>query len=114
VGARRDPTFGAVVVVGLGGVFVELMKDSVAAPAPVTPNEAAEMLGRLRGAKVLDGFRDLPPVDKAKLAEIVARVSEFAADAGPALAELDVNPLICRGDDIVAVDALIIPGAAEG
>ena len=57
-------------------------------------------------------FRDLPPVDKAKLAEVVARVSEFAADAGAGLAELDVNPLICRGDDIVAVDALIIPAAA--
>ncbi|SDX40913.1 acetyl-CoA synthetase [Albimonas donghaensis] len=113
VGARRDPTFGAVIVVGLGGVMVELMRDSVAAPAPVTPHEASEMLARLRGAAVLDGFRDLPPVDKAKLAEVVARVSEFAADAGAGLAELDVNPLICRGDDIVAVDALIIPGAGE-
>ena len=111
VGARRDPAFGPLVVVGLGGVLVELMKDSVAAPAPVTPAEAEAMLDRLRGAALLEGFRDLPSVDRAKLAEIVARVSEFAADAGPALEELDVNPLICRGADIVAVDALIIPAA---
>ncbi|MGR3782169.1 MAG: acetate--CoA ligase family protein [Albimonas sp.] len=112
VGARRDPAFGPLVVVGLGGVLVELMKDSVAAPAPVTPHEATDMLARLRGAAILDGFRDLPAVDRGRLAEIVARVSEFAADAGEALEELDVNPLICRGDDIVAVDALIIPAAA--
>lgn len=112
VGARRDPAFGPLVVVGLGGVLVELMQDSVAAPAPVTPREALTMLNRLRGARILDGFRDLPAVDRDRLAEIVARVSEFAADAGPALEELDVNPLICRGDDIVAVDALIIPAAA--
>ncbi len=113
VGARRDPAFGAVVVVGLGGVFVELMRDSVAAPAPVTPAEAEAMLRRLRGAAVLDGFRDLPAVDVPRLAEVVARVSEFAADAGKGLAELDVNPLICRGSDIVAVDALIIPPEGE-
>ncbi|WP_339947893.1 acetate--CoA ligase family protein [uncultured Albimonas sp.] len=112
VGARRDPAFGPLVVVGLGGVLVELMRDSVAAPAPVTPREALDMLARLRGAAILDGFRDLPGVDRDRLAEIVARVSEFAFDAGDALEELDVNPLICRGEDIVAVDALIIPAAA--
>lgn len=109
VGARHDAAFGPLVVVGLGGVLVELMKDTVVAPAPVTPREAGDMLARLRGAAALAGFRDLPPVDLERLAETVARVSEFAADAGAALAELDVNPLICRGADLVAVDALIIP-----
>jgi acetyl-CoA synthetase len=109
VGARFDEAYGPLVVVGLSGVMVELMKDTVVAPAPVTPREAEDMLRRLRGASALSGFRDLPAVDVAKLAEVVARVSEFAADAGEALAELDVNPLICRGSDLVAVDALIIP-----
>ncbi len=118
VGARVDPAFGAIVVVGLGGVFVELMRDTVAAPAPVTTRQAEDMLRRLAGARVLDGFRDLPAVDVPRLAEVVARVSEFAADHADRLAELDVNPLICRSADIVAVDALIVtreaaPAAVE-
>ncbi len=108
VGAKQDGGFGPLVVVGLGGVLVELMKDSVAAPAPVTAAQAEVMLRRLKAAQALDGFRDLPPVDVGKLAEIVARISEFAADHADAVEELDVNPLICRGDDIVAVDALIM------
>ncbi|WP_226577541.1 acetate--CoA ligase family protein [Acuticoccus sediminis] len=114
VGATVDAAFGPIVVVGLGGVLVELLKDSVAAPAPVTPGEARDMLGRLRGRAILEGFRDLPAVDVERLADIVARVSEFAADHAGAIAELDVNPLICRGTDIIAVDALIVTaGAAE-
>lgn len=108
VGATVDDAFGPLVVVGLGGVLVELIKDSVAAPAPVTPVQAEDMLRRLRAAAILDGFRDLPPVDVPKLAEIVARVSEFAADHAGRIAELDVNPLICRGGEIIAVDALIV------
>jgi len=112
VGATVDDAFGPLVVVGLGGVLVELIKDSVAAPAPVTPMQAEDMLRSLRGAAILDGFRDLPPVDVAKLAEIVARVSEFAADHADRIAELDVNPLICRGGEIVAGDALIGTAAA--
>lgn len=112
VGATVDDAFGPLVVVGLGGVLVELIKDSVAAPAPVTPMQAEDMLRSLRAATILDGFRDLPPVDVAKLSEIVARVSEFAADHADRIAELDVNPLICRGGEIVAVDALIVTAAA--
>lgn len=108
VGARIDDAFGPMVVVGLGGVFVELMKDSTAAPAPVTARQAEDMLRSLRGAAILDGFRDLPAVDVAALGEVVARVSEFAADHADRLAELDVNPLICAGADIVAVDTLIV------
>ncbi|WP_029009060.1 acetate--CoA ligase family protein [Azospirillum halopraeferens] len=108
VGARMDPAFGPLVVVGLGGVLVELLRDSVAAPAPVTPGEAEAMLRGLKGARILDGFRDLPAVDVPALSELVARVSEFAADQAGRFTELDVNPLICRGDDIVAVDALIV------
>ena len=116
VGATVDAAFGPLVVVGLGGVLVELLQDSVAAPAPVTVQEAHDMLRRLRGNAILDGFRDLPEVDVPALAAVIARVSEFAADHRGHVAELDVNPLICRGADILAVDALIVthdPAAAE-
>ncbi|WP_274424960.1 acetate--CoA ligase family protein [Chelativorans sp. YIM 93263] len=108
VGARIDPAFGPLVLVGLGGVMVELLADSVTAPAPVTPDQALRMLENLRGAKLLDGFRGLPAVDRQALADIIARVSEFAADHANQLAELDLNPLICRGSDIIAADALIV------
>lgn len=108
VGARIDDVFGPLVLVGLGGVFVELMADSVTAPAPVSAAEALTMIGKLRGARLLDGFRGLPAVDCQALAEVVARVSEFAADHADQLVELDVNPLICRGTQIIAADALIV------
>ena len=72
------------------------------------------MLGRLRAARLLDGFRDLPAVNVERLAEIVSRVSMFAADQAELVAELDINPLIATGDRIVAVDALIRPRAAAG
>jgi acyl-CoA synthetase (NDP forming) len=108
IGARIDPLFGPLIVVGLGGVLVELLKDTVLALAPVGAAEARGMIERLRGIALLKGFRDLPPVDLDRLAEIVARASEFAADQRDAIAELDINPLICAGDRIVAVDALII------
>ena len=108
VGARVDPAFGPLVLVGLGGVLVELMADSVTAPAPVTAAQAEAMLARLRGESLLDGFRGQPAVDRKALADIIARVSEFAADHGEVLSEMDVNPLICRGAEIIAADALLV------
>jgi acetate---CoA ligase (ADP-forming) len=65
------------------------------------------MLNRLKGAKLLNGFRGSAPVDIDLLAQVICRLSEFAADHADRLAELDVNPLICSADRIVAVDALI-------
>jgi len=114
VGARTDPLFGPVVLVGLGGVLVEVLRDTALAPAPVGPAEARAMLRRLRGARLLDGFRDLPSVDVDRLAEIVSRVSMFAADQAELVAEMDINPLIASGEKIVAVDALIRPRAPVG
>lgn len=108
VGARVDPAFGPLVLVGLGGVMVELIADSVTAPAPVTPTQALAMLQKLRGSRLLDGFRGMPPVDRDTLAQIVVRVSEFAADHADRISEVDINPLICRGKDIIAADALIV------
>lgn len=108
LGCRIDPQFGPLVVVGLGGVLVELLRDTALALAPVTPDDALRMLASLRTARILDGFRDLPAVDRARLAEIVARFSEFVADHAELLREVDVNPLICSGARVVAVDALIV------
>ena len=108
VGARVDPQFGPLVVVGLGGVFVELLRDTALALAPVTTEEALAMLGTLKAGAVLDGFRGSVAVNRGKLAEIVARFSELAADLGDAVSELEINPLIASGDRIIAVDALIV------
>jgi acetyl-CoA synthetase len=108
VGARRDPLFGPMVVVGLGGILVELLRDSATALAPVGAAEAHAMLDRLRGAKLLDGFRGLPPVDRDALVAVIRRVSELAADQADRIEEIDVNPLICAGPRITAVDALIV------
>jgi len=107
VGARIDPQFGPMIVVGLGGVFVELMKDTAVRLAPVGVDEALKMLGELKGQRALDGFRGAAPVDRRQLAEVIARTSEFAADQRDRIAELDINPLICAGERIIAVDALI-------
>jgi acetate---CoA ligase (ADP-forming) len=109
VGARIDPLFGPLVVVGLGGILVELLQDTVLAPAPVTHDEALALLSQLKGARLLDGFRGMPSVERNRLADVICRVAAFAADHRDTIAELDVNPLICTGDRITAVDALIVP-----
>jgi acyl-CoA synthetase (NDP forming) len=114
VGARTDPLFGPLIVVGLGGVLVELLKDTALALAPVTPGEALAMLRGLKGAALLGGFRGTQPVEMDRLAEIVARLSELAADHEAQVAEMDVNPLICAGPRIVAVDGLIVKHGTRG
>ena len=108
IGARVDPLFGPLIVVGLGGIFVELMKDTTVALAPVTDDEALSMLASLRGQAMLDGFRNLPAVDREALAKVVVDVAGFIADHRDVVAEIDVNPLICAGGRILAVDALIV------
>jgi acetate---CoA ligase (ADP-forming) len=109
VGARIDPLFGPLVVVGLGGILVELLQDTALAPAPVTHDEALALLAQLKGARLLDGFRGMPAVDRGRLADVISSVATFAVDHRAAITELDVNPLICAGDTITAVDALIVP-----
>ncbi len=113
VGARVDPLFGPLVVVGLGGILVELMQDTALAPAPVTHAEALALLAELKGARLLDGFRGMAAVDRNRLADVICRIAAFAADHRDVVAELDVNPLICTGDTITAVDALIVPARRE-
>jgi acyl-CoA synthetase (NDP forming) len=110
VGARVDPLLGALIVVGFGGVLVELLRDSVVDLAPIDADEAVRMLCKLEGRALLDGFRGGPAVDLLKLAHIIVRVSEFAADQQGIIAEADINPIICSGERMIAVDALIVRG----
>jgi acyl-CoA synthetase (NDP forming) len=106
VGARRDPQFGPVVLVGLGGIAVEILRDVALAPAPVTPERARAMLDSLRAAPLLHGARGRPPLDVAAVVDTVVRVSWLAADLGARLVDLEINPLIVRraGEGAVAVD----------
>jgi acyl-CoA synthetase (NDP forming) len=106
LGIRRDPHFGPVVMVGLGGIAVEILNDVVLAPAPVSPARARAMLAELRGAPLLNGARGRPPLDVETVAEALARLSWLAVDLGPRLGELELNPMIVRrrGDGAVAVD----------
>jgi acyl-CoA synthetase (NDP forming) len=108
IGARNDPLFGPLIVVGLGGILVEVLNDTALSPAPITPPEAEGLLQQLKGVKLLKGFRGMPAVDLKQLAQVISDVSRFAADHRDSVAELDVNPLICAGDRITAVDALIV------
>ncbi|MBV8119256.1 MAG: acetate--CoA ligase family protein [Alphaproteobacteria bacterium] len=108
VGGRVDPLFGPLVVVGLGGVLVEVLQDTALAPAPIGPDEAKALLHELRAFRLLQGYRGLPAVDLPALCDIVCRASEFIADQCDLISEFDLNPLICTGSAITAVDALIV------
>ncbi|MGW4208957.1 acetate--CoA ligase family protein [Lentzea sp. NPDC004789] len=108
IGARRDPSFGPVVLVGAGGVHAELVKDTAIELAPVTPATAREMLARLICAPLLSGWRGAPATDLAALAEVIARISATLA-ARSDLAEIELNPVRVGPDGVMAVDALIIP-----
>jgi succinyl-CoA synthetase beta subunit len=107
VGVVADPLWGPVLAVALGGVFVEVLKDSVLAPLPVTQQRARELLGRLRGRAVLDGARGGAPADLDALAAVIARVGDLALALGDDLAALEVNPLRVDGAVIEALDALV-------
>lgn len=108
IGARLDPTFGPMIVVGMGGVLVEVLRDSAAELAPVNIAQAHAMLARLKSYKVLQGYRGDPGVDLDALAEIVVRVSDIAVDLADEIAEIDINPIIGTCDRLIAVDALIV------
>lgn len=111
VGARVDPVLGPLIMVGMGGIMVELLKDTSVAIAPVNHSGAVAMLGRLKGRALLSGFRGSQPVDIDRLAECIVRISELIHDFRQEITEIDVNPLICAGSRIIAVDALIVRSA---
>ena len=104
LGTIRDPQFGAMVVVGFGGIYVEVLTDTAARLCPLERCEARDMLDELRMAPLLDGVRGQPRVNKDLLAEAVCRFAQRAVDATD-VAELEVNPLVAGPDGVVAVDA---------
>lgn len=107
VGATDDPVFGPVVLFGSGGVLVELAKDVTFRAAPVSPEEALNMIEETRVAKILDGFRHFPRVDKRSLANFISSVS-MAVLKMENLAELDINPIIANESGIYPVDVRLV------
>ncbi|MER7758821.1 acetate--CoA ligase family protein [Streptomyces sp. NPDC097619] len=110
VGVTQDPLFGPTVTVGLGGVLVEVLRDTAVRVPPFGERQARAMLGELRGHALLEGVRGAPPADVDALVEVVLRVQRMALELGGELAELDVNPLMVlpRGQGAVALDALAV------
>ncbi len=108
VGIKRDAQIGPVLLVGLGGVLVEIMRDTALALAPVGRIEARRMLESLKGFKLLQGYRGAPAADLDAACEAIVRISEFAADHADQVEEIDVNPLLARPDGAIALDALIV------
>jgi hypothetical protein len=108
VGVARDPIWGPVLAVGLGGVWVEVLKDTALCLLPAPHEEIVRALRSLRAAQLFDGYRGQPAVDLDRLADVIARIGEAAIALGPDCAALEVNPLYVRGEHIEALDALAV------
>jgi len=110
LGVSRDATFGPVLTVGLGGVYVEVLKDLAFRLPPLSAQESLEALRELRGYALLQGFRGRPRVDISALAGCIERLSWLAADLGDEISELDINPLrvLPQGQGVRVVDALVV------
>ncbi|MCO5082084.1 MAG: acetate--CoA ligase family protein [Rhizobiaceae bacterium] len=111
VGVSRDPVFGPAVMFGLGGVHVEVLKDVTFRLAPFGRGEAMRMIGEIRGHAMLDGVRGAAPSDVDALADLLVRISEFAAAHRDDVETVDLNPVIAlpKGEGVVALDALVVP-----
>lgn len=114
LGINRDPHFGPMLMLGLGGVHVEILKDVAFAPVPMSRAEALALIGRLKGAALLDAHRGTPPADKPALADLIVALSQFAVDHAETIAEIDLNPVIVHamGEGATIADALIVKRTA--
>ena len=110
IGISNDALFGPMVLVGLGGVFVEIFKDVALYPAPMNKDEALGMLKKLKAYKLLTGYRGSKPADVDALAETIVKISDYAAKHRDTLKELDLNPVFVyeEGKGLSVVDALLI------
>lgn len=106
VGAQRTRATGSVLMLGIGGIFAEVLDDVVFCRAPASAAAVRSALGRLRSQRLLDGYRGAPPIDRDAVAAIGARLSEIVA-ANPSIIEVDLNPVIAGADGAIVVDALI-------
>lgn len=107
IGMSKDAQFGPVLMFGLGGVWVEILKDISLRVIPVTRRDVSEMIKEIKGYQMLTGYRGLPPVDEAKLEDMLLAVADFVTQ-NPAVRELDLNPVIAGADEATAVDARIV------
>jgi len=107
VGMSKDPQFGPVLMFGLGGILVEILKDVAFRIVPVTQRDAHEMIREIKGYPVLEGYRGQKPVNIAALEDLIVKVSQFVEE-NPQIKELDLNPVFAYPDKVVAVDARII------
>lgn len=110
LGSINDPTFGPTVMFGLGGIFVEVLKDVTFRVAPVSADDAEKMIGEIRGAPILAGVRGEAPRDRKALAEVLSRYSQMINDLNDEIAESDANPVLVyeQGKGVKVVDARII------
>jgi acyl-CoA synthetase (NDP forming) len=107
IGMIKDPQFGPAIMFGLGGFLVEVLRDVSFRLIPVMPIDAAEMIREIKGFPLLKGYRGQPHVNTKHLEEIIVKVSAFIEE-NPQVEELDLNPLVATGSNIVAVDARIV------
>lgn len=107
VGMVRDSQFGPCVMFGLGGIFTEILGDVVFRPAPLSERDAAEMLQGIKGSKILDPLRGMPTVNRDSLIGCLMAVGKIGLERADIMA-IDINPLIIRESDPVAVDALVV------
>ncbi len=108
LGMKRDPVFGPLILVGLGGVFAELLGDVASELAPISPEAARGMLRRLAAYPILEGYRGKPGVDLGYLENIISDFSLLCLELREQIEEIDVNPLVCSASEVTAVDALML------
>ncbi|MFW6050410.1 MAG: acetate--CoA ligase family protein [Myxococcota bacterium] len=113
VGMSRDPDFGPLLMVGMGGVFVEVYKDVAFRLVPLERRDALDMIDAIQAQPLLDGARNRPVLDRPELAEILLRVSHLV-ESVPQIEELDVNPLVITERGLVAIDARVIVSTSQG
>jgi len=107
IGMTKDSQFGPVIMFGLGGVWVEVLKDVSFRIAPLTESDAAKMIKEIKGFSLLKGYRGTPPADIAVLEDMLMKISRYAAET-PDIKEIDLNPVFAYSDHAVAVDARVI------
>jgi acyl-CoA synthetase (NDP forming) len=107
IGMTQDPQFGPVLMFGLGGIMVEILKDVAFRVVPITERDARQMINEIKGKPLLDGYRGSDPADIGKLQELLLKVSSFV-EQHPEVAELDLNPVFAYKDGATAVDARIV------
>jgi len=111
MGMIKDPSFGPVIMFGLGGVFVEVLKDVAFRIVPIEKFDAEDMINEIKGKKLLEGYRGQEPADVAYLQQMLLKLSDFV-ERTPEIEEIDMNPVFAYRDGVVVVDARIILSAA--